>query len=66
MPTWAPLFMGFPSSHSTWEAFSLDRQSGFSCRGERRRGQFGLLEPSRPHPTLMQVLTAGSRARTPE
>lgn len=51
MPTWAPLFMGFPSSHSTWEAFSLDRQSGFSCSGERRRSQSGFpASETPPHP----------------
>lgn len=50
VPTWAPLFMGFPSSHSTREAFSLDRHSGFSWSGERRRGQFGLLETPKTTP----------------
>jgi hypothetical protein len=45
-PTWAPLFIGFPSSHSTWEAFSLDRQSGFSWSGgEEKTNQCRLLQP---------------------
>lgn len=55
MPTWAPLFIGFPSSHSTWEAFSLDRQSGFSWSGEGRKGEFGLLESLKTPPDPAQT-----------